>query len=249
MTDLQAYLDDYNVKAQKVYHQSYADLFTWMKNQTDYNQQQMDNSAAALIQFDQQQALIAQSNFTLNGYSSNDIANNLTLRELQKIQTVGLMLSSDDSLAFQNKISSMQNIYNAAYLCRNPSAPHAWCPQTDRMYLDPDITLGMASSSNYSELLWLWQGWHDQTGPLMKSLYQQYVTLGNKGAQGANFQDMGDYWRSAYEDANFTADVEAIWDQMLPLYEQLHAYMRTKLANELYPGMVDSSSPIPAHLL
>ena len=86
-----------------------------MKNQTDYNQQQMDNSAAALIQFDQQQALTAQSNFTLNGYSSNDIANNLTLRELQKIQTVGLMLSASDSLAFQNKISSMQNIYNAAY--------------------------------------------------------------------------------------------------------------------------------------
>lgn len=59
---------------------------------------------------------------------------------------------------------------------------------------------------------------------------------------------MGAYWRSAYEDNNFPTAVETIWEQMLPLYEQLHAYVRTKLANELYPGMVDASSPIPAHL-
>lgn len=59
---------------------------------------------------------------------------------------------------------------------------------------------------------------------------------------------MGDFWRSAYEDANFVNDVEIIWEQMLPLYEQLHAYVRTKLSKELYPGMVDMTSPIPAHL-
>lgn len=79
------------------------------------------------------------------------------------------------------------NFLYCSYLCRNPAAPHEWCPQADRMYLDPDIGTRIAQSSNYSELLWLWQGWHDQTGPFMKSLFEDYVTLGNKGAQGAGF--------------------------------------------------------------
>lgn len=90
-------------------------MFTWMKNQTDYNQQIMDASAAKLIQFDQEQSMIARANFSLQGYSANDISYNLTLRELSKIQTIGLVLSQNDSIAFQNKISTMQNIYNAAY--------------------------------------------------------------------------------------------------------------------------------------
>lgn len=81
----------------------------------------------------------------------------------------------------------------------------------------------------------------------MINLYKQYIQLGNKGAQQGGFQDMGAYWRSAYEDPTFTQDVENLWRQILPLYEELHAYVRMKLS-QTYPGQFQTSA-IPAHIL
>lgn len=40
----------------------------------------------------------------------------------------------------------------------------------------------------------------------------------------------------------------AIPGQILPLYRELHAYVRSGLM-EVYPGHIDSDGPLPAHLL
>ena len=72
------------------------------------------------------------------------------------------------------------------------------------------------------------------------------------------FVDNGASWRSTYVDTitgytdqNFLDEVEAIWQQVKPLYEQLHAYVRHKLKGQ-YPtatGLYNANGPIPAHLL
>ena len=89
-------------------------MFIWMKNQTAYNQKMSDEKAAALLKFDAEKAQEAQQMFNLSQFDDATIATNLTLRELKKIQTVGLVLSDADSATFQNLVSSMQSIYNGA---------------------------------------------------------------------------------------------------------------------------------------
>ena len=37
---------------------------------------------------------------------------------------------------------------------------------------------------------------------------------------------MGDMWRDPYENDAFEDQVEELWQTILPLYQQLHAYIR-----------------------
>ena len=63
------------------------------------------------------------------------------------------------------------------------------------------------------------------------------------------YEDAGDYWRSWYELDNFEDYVADLWQQVLPLYQQLHAYVRTKLQQTYPNGAFPISGHIPAHLL
>lgn len=61
------------------------------------------------------------------------------------------------------------------------------------------------------------------------------------------FADRGEFWRAAYEDETFESQVENLFRQLLPLYEQMHAYVRNKLRAK-YPAKLTKFT-IPAHLL
>ena len=63
------------------------------------------------------------------------------------------------------------------------------------------------------------------------------------------FEDMGERWRSWYEDENFKQELQDLLQQLLPLYQQLHTYVRKRLMN-IYPADIfPESGHIPAHLL
>ena len=47
---------------------------------------------------------------------------------------------------------------------------------------------------------------------------------------------------------DFEKDLEELWQTLAPLYQQLHAYVRSQLI-ERYPGKIRADGPIPAHLL
>ena len=40
---------------------------------------------------------------------------------------------------------------------------------------------------------------------------------------------MGEMWLFPYESDSFKDDMEELWEQLRPLYENLHAYVRMKL--------------------
>jgi peptidyl-dipeptidase A len=105
-------------------------------------------------------------------------------------------------------------------------------------------------SRDPNELRDLWVGWH-QIAPPMRQRYSRLVELSNKGAKDMGFADTGALWRSNYDmppDA-FAKDVERLWQQVRPLYESLHAYVRTKLAEKYGPQVVPADGMLPGHLL
>lgn len=112
-----------------------------------------------------------------------------------------------------------------------------------------EITHVMATSQNYSELLYTWSTWHDKTGPPMRKPFKRYVELSNEAAELNNFTDYGAMWRAHYEDPKFVENVLKIWKQVEPLYNQLHTYTRKKLLKIYGKEMNESDPLIPAHLL
>ena len=113
-----------------------------------------------------------------------------------------------------------------------------------------DLSRTLAERRDPAALLEAWRGWHTISAP-MREPYTRYVALANEGARELGYADMGAYWRSKYDmppDA-FAADVERLWQQVRPLYESLHAYVRWRLAEKYGAGTIPARGPIPAHLL
>ena len=52
-----------------------------------------------------------------------------------------------------------------------------------------------------------------------------------------------------YEADDFKDQVEVLWEQVKPLYLQLHAYVRRRLREQYGEEHVSKRGPIPAHLL
>ncbi len=108
----------------------------------------------------------------------------------------------------------------------------------------------MASSHDPGELLDAWQGWRTVSVP-MRSRYTRFVELANEGARELGFDDLGQLWRSRYDmppDA-FAAEVDRLWGQIQPLYEQLHCLVRHRLSERYGEAKVPAAGPIPAHLV
>jgi peptidyl-dipeptidase A len=113
-----------------------------------------------------------------------------------------------------------------------------------------DLSRVLKKSRSYDELLEAWKGWH-AISPPMKEKYVRYGALGNKGAKEIGFADMGALWRSGYDmtPEAFEADIERLWADVKPLYDDLHCYARKKLRAKYGKDKVPEKGPIPAHLV
>ncbi len=114
-----------------------------------------------------------------------------------------------------------------------------------------DIEEAMGTNRNPDELKEMWLSWHDNVGKPMKADYARMIAIGNAGAQELGFADMGALWRSNYdmEPEAFAALTEKIWNEVKPLYNQLHCYTRMKLNEKYGDGVQPRTGPIRADLL
>jgi peptidyl-dipeptidase A len=124
-----------------------------------------------------------------------------------------------------------------------------WCHQGRCDTLDA-IEDVLAESRDEATLRAAWEGWHE-VGKEIEPLYARYVQLANAGARSIGFRNLGELWRSHYDMSPrmFQADVDRLWDEVAPLYEQLHCYARGKLSARYGKSKVPERGPIPAHLL
>jgi peptidyl-dipeptidase A len=140
--------------------------------------------------------------------------------------------------------SSLQADYGRGTYCRPATSAERQCLQL------PDLEDILARSTDPAPLLDAWRGWHGVGAPL-RQRYERFVTLANKGARGMGFADAGAMWRSTYDmpPDSFQAEVDRLWEQLKPLYVQLHGFVRGRLAARYGPSVVAPNGMIPAHLL
>ena len=108
----------------------------------------------------------------------------------------------------------------------------------------------MQTTRDYDELEEYWTGWREVGRP-MRDKYSRYVELANEGAAELGYGDLGEMWRANYDmsPAEFEGEAARLWEQVKPLYEELHCAVRAKLGEHYGEDKVPQSGPIPAHLL
>jgi len=185
---------------------------------------------------------------------------------LKLAQVVPAPSNADERRELAELQSGMTAIYGKGQYCPPPNSPLAGkgdaAPATNPdgkatggspgqkcLKLD-DLSRVLKKSRKYDELLEAWKGWH-AIAPVMKDKYARYAELGNKGSKEIGFADMGALWRSGYDMSpeEFEADIERLWQDVKPLYDDLHCYARKKLRAKYGKDKIADKAPIPAHLL
>jgi len=114
-----------------------------------------------------------------------------------------------------------------------------------------DIEAEMGTNRNPEELQEMWASWHDNVGAPMKGDYARMVTIANEGARELGFADTGALWRSNYDmpAAEFGRTMDQLWQDVKPLYDELHTFVRGKLNAKYGDAVQARTGPIRADLL
>jgi len=173
-----------------------------------------------------------------------------TRRQLLLLKFIGQPAPDDPKQADElAKIGAeMTSIYGKGKVCASVKQKDGTTKEECKGIDDASKVL--QKSRNPDELLAIWKGWHDNVGRAVRDPFNRFVGLANSGARGVGFKDVASMWKSGYdmpEDA-FAAETDRLWNQMKPLYDQLHCYTRRKL-NKMYGDKVSpNTGPIQAHL-
>ncbi|XP_078581220.1 angiotensin-converting enzyme-like [Branchiostoma floridae x Branchiostoma japonicum] len=231
------WLEWYNTRAQDVYYKSSTASWAYNTNITDETQQRQVEVSLETSQFIKE---VAQNATALWDWSDMSFD---TKRKFDSITNIGsAALQNQTKLErLTNVQSAMRRIYSTAKVCETVNG------QENCMVFEPDLTRELATGRDYDRLQFIWDGWRASVGPQLRSLYQEFVDLSNEAAVANGFDNTGASWRSWYEVDTFEQDLETIYEELKPLYLNLHAYVRRKLS-ETYGDRVSLTDPIPAHL-
>jgi len=169
----------------------------------------------------------------------------VTRRQLELLKFAGQPAPDDaakaDELARLG--TEMSSIYGKGKVCDLPGA--AGCKDIE------GLSKVLQTTRDPAQALAAWKGWHDGVGRAERDAFVRYVGLANEGARAVGFEDVAAMWRGAYDmpAQAFEAEVDRLYAQMKPLYEQLHCYTRRKLNQRYGDAVVPKAGPMPAHLL
>ncbi|XP_008937519.1 PREDICTED: angiotensin-converting enzyme 2 [Merops nubicus] len=236
----QMFLEEFNWRAESISYESSLASWNYNTNITEETAQKMNEANAKWSMF-------------YDEASRNAIQNATTRLQIQALQDRGSsVLSPEKYNRLSTVLNTMSTIYSTGTVCKinKPS---------ECLVLEPGLDAIMANSTDYQERLWAWEGWRAGVGRMMRPLYEEYVELKNEVAKLNGYSDYGDYWRANYE-ADYPEeykysrdqlieDVEKTFEQIKPLYQQLHAYVRHRLEQVYGPKLISPTGCLPAHLL
>jgi peptidyl-dipeptidase A len=221
-----AWINQVNFVFGKAIERSAVVQWTYETNITDYNSKLVDDMTPL------SETLAKAISISGEQFYNHSKNWNSTLRRMLYLSRV--------SLPINPIVTKMTEIYATSVVC---TPNNSTC-----LPLDPDLTTLMANSRNNTELTWAWNGWFNNTGIKIRPLFIKYVAKENQIAREYGFKDMSEVWIDELETPNLENVCDDLLNQMKPLYQQLHAYVRRKL-RLFYGDNIVKGPFIPAQLL
>ncbi|KAL0832496.1 hypothetical protein ABMA28_000715 [Loxostege sticticalis] len=164
-------------------------------------------------------------------------------RMFQKYSQLGTSaLPEDLNQRLIQAVNNMQATYAKATICDYKDRTKC------DLHVEPDVTDIFAKSEDPEELKHAWLEWHKAAGAASKGNFTEYVLMENEAAKLNGYDTVAEWWLSEYEMTN-EDQFATLWNQVKPLYEQIHAYVRGRLRAKYGEDVVSKKGPIPAHLL
>ena len=167
-----------------------------------------------------------------------------TTRRSLDLLKLGTSAPAPGDAARRNELAAittdMEGIYNTGQYCRDDG----------ECLFGSDLEQKMSTARDYDDLLEYWAGWREVAKP-MREKYVRFVELANEGAAELGYGNVGEMWRSAYDMSpeEFQGESAKLWQQVKPMYDELHCHVRAKLGEVYGDDKVPQDGPIPAHLL
>lgn len=161
-----------------------------------------------------------------------------------------LLLKTDSDLPAPHNAEGRSELAGLANKLQGMYGKGKWCRSEGDCLPLGDISEIIGSSRDPAELEAAWTGWRTISQP-MRPDYQRFAELINQGASDMGFDDAGELWRARYDMSpeEIRSEVNRLWEDVKPLYEQLHCLVRSELSETYGESIVPTDGPIPAHLL
>ncbi|MEE9380346.1 MAG: M2 family metallopeptidase [Hyphomonadaceae bacterium] len=113
-----------------------------------------------------------------------------------------------------------------------------------------ETELLMSMLDDPAQLSEVWTKWNDYAA-VMRDDYARMVEIANLGAEELGFDNVAQMWLSNYDMPadDMEAEVERLWTQVEPLYDELHCYVRGRLSEQYGTDIQPADGPIRADLL
>uniref|UniRef100_T1ISP9 Angiotensin-converting enzyme n=1 Tax=Strigamia maritima TaxID=126957 RepID=T1ISP9_STRMM len=243
VTQASEFLNWYNNEAEKYINARSVASWAYSSNLTEYNKQRAVEASIQFAKFKEEEVWPKATSFAWLNFSDPQMK-----RQFKALANLGSASLGDEKLKeFKDLEADMKSIYSKASICsyKSTSNDTASC----NLSLDPDLTRIMATSEDYDELQHVWVSWHDAAGKPNRENFLKCLEYETEIARFDGYADLADFWLSGYEDDAIEQEFERLWDQMEPLYKQLHAYVRRKLIKKYGSDKIKEDGPLPAHIL
>lgn len=226
---------------------------------TDAHEKKKNEISAELAKFMKEVASDI-TKFNWRSFQSEDIK-----RQFKSLSKLGYAaLPEADYAEFLDTISAMESNFAKVKVCDYKN--NTKCD----LALEPEIEEVITTSRDPEELKFYWREFYDKAGTAVRSQFERYVELNTKAAKlnseysimnillylhpsplfpPADFTSGAELWLDKYEDSTFEKQLEDIFAEIRPLYEQVHGYVRYRLRKHYGDDVVSEKGPIPMHLL
>ncbi|XP_013104589.2 angiotensin-converting enzyme [Stomoxys calcitrans] len=212
--------------------------WAYASNITDENERVRNEISAENAKFLKEVAKDI-TKFNWRTYGSADVR-----RQFKTLSKTGYSaLPAEDYAELLEVLSAMESNFAKVRVCDYKNS--AKCD----LSLDPEIEEIITKSRDPEELKYYWTQFYDKAGTPTRSNFERYVELNGKSAKLNNFTDGAEVWLDEYEDSTFEEQLEAIFEDIKPLYEQVHGYVRYRLNKFYGDDVVSKTGPLPMHLL
>uniref|UniRef100_A0A0K0EVL6 Angiotensin-converting enzyme n=1 Tax=Strongyloides venezuelensis TaxID=75913 RepID=A0A0K0EVL6_STRVS len=244
--EAEKWIEGYNKEAKKVLKEVSLAGWNYFAGVTPTTKQSLSEAEEVLGHF------LSSTSKQAKQFNVKNIKDQILAKQLRLISVDGVkVLGENKSTEHDTILAEINKIFLTTDICDGKDVQSC-------IYKVTDISSVIQQEDNVDRLLKIWESFRDKTANSTKKNYIKLVGILNESAKAAGFLNTAAMWNSPFDlstrdtppEINIMNEVQNVQNKLMPLYKELHTYIRHYLP-VLYPNATDitSDGPIPGHLL